>query len=446
MNQDKYIISIGAGKNQHPIIKSARKLGFKVIGVDQNSKAQGMIDCDLRLIESTREYRKIYRKLLEYPLDGKIHGVLSRSFGSAGKTAAYLSQKFGLRGNPFENYARFIDKQVMKEILKEKKIEIPEGKKITNWDKLPSPLQWPLPWIAKKKISHAKQGNYFISDLSDVEKFFDNEKPEDFILERFIANSKEVTVIGLVSFSKFYLVEITEKITSGPPNFVELEHRSVVNLNEETVKEIIEMNQNAVEALEIHFGPVVSEILVTSGNDTRDHLRKGKRGKTEPGDNENLTSQRLVLIEIVPEFGGEYLAEAVALRKPGYNIFEEAIRVITMENFNSPPNFFLAGKEFFSIQFLTAEDDLLKGMQDTLDKKPIRNGFLKKIYLPKKKAGGLILEDIFVKVNDLVGPASDNSKRLGYFAIKGKNADDTLKKAQAYRKGFCFIVIKKRES
>ncbi len=92
----RYLVSIGAGINQIPLIREAKALGFSVIGVDANTAAAGMIHCDLKIQESAEDYDEIYVKLREFIIDGAIAGVLSKSYGPSIRTACYLAEKFDI--------------------------------------------------------------------------------------------------------------------------------------------------------------------------------------------------------------------------------------------------------------------------------------------------------------------------------------------------------------
>ena len=79
----KYFVSIGAGYNQIPLIQEAKKQGFNVIGIDKNASSPGFIKCDLKDQESIDDYKEIYTKLQELLFDGKIFGILTKSYGNA---------------------------------------------------------------------------------------------------------------------------------------------------------------------------------------------------------------------------------------------------------------------------------------------------------------------------------------------------------------------------
>ena len=115
--QVHYFVSIGAGLNQIPLIKEAKKLGLHVIGVDANASAPGFYHCDLKIQESIENYDVIYKKLLELLVDGEIHGIMTKSYGTAIMTTSYLAEKFNIPFIPHSNSVSFINKRKMKSIF-----------------------------------------------------------------------------------------------------------------------------------------------------------------------------------------------------------------------------------------------------------------------------------------------------------------------------------------
>jgi len=117
-----YFVSIGAGINQIPLIKEAKRRGFQVIAVDMNASAAGFYHCDLKIQESIEDYESIYIKLREMLVDGKISAIMTKSYGSAIITTAYLCEKFGLPFLPLEESRKFLNKKITKKIYAENNI------------------------------------------------------------------------------------------------------------------------------------------------------------------------------------------------------------------------------------------------------------------------------------------------------------------------------------
>ncbi|MCU0822485.1 MAG: hypothetical protein MUC95_08435, partial [Spirochaetes bacterium] len=110
-SQNNIFVSIGAGINQIPLIREAKKLGLLIVGVDQSVHAAGISECDIRIHESIENYDEIYKKLSELLLHGEIKGVLSKSFGSAIKTSSYIANKLNIPLISYKRVDDFLDKK-----------------------------------------------------------------------------------------------------------------------------------------------------------------------------------------------------------------------------------------------------------------------------------------------------------------------------------------------
>ena len=72
----KTIVILGAGNDQVFLIRTAKKLGLKVIAFDKNPNAPGFCYADFPRVVSSRDIKKIIPILEDYQQrKGKIHGV-----------------------------------------------------------------------------------------------------------------------------------------------------------------------------------------------------------------------------------------------------------------------------------------------------------------------------------------------------------------------------------
>ncbi|TGJ98328.1 ATP-grasp domain-containing protein [Leptospira langatensis] len=319
-----YFLSLGAGKNQLPLISAARSLGLDVASVDKDDKAPGFALSSLRIIESTHEYRRILRAVAENPLPTPILGVGTRSFGKATFSAAYLAEKLKLRYASTDAVIRFSDKKVLKETLEPKGIRVP--KEIPLTEIKAKSKSFPYPWIAKPSQGSGKTGVQLIESDSDLKhisnisaakkgtksKVAGKSKPEEtWILEEYISGL-ECTVLGLIDSHDFHLVSLSLKETSSFPPFLEAAHRLPFPLTE--LEGEIKMQCRAItKATGLKNCPFVAE------------FRLDRNG--EP-----------VLIEAAPEVGGEYLADVLVPGYSGYDYFSNLVHLLIGEEIEPPPS------------------------------------------------------------------------------------------------------------
>ncbi len=305
MFKSGYFISVGAGKNQLPLILKSKELGLKVIAIDQNQSAPGFLYSDIKIFLSVLEYRKIYACILKLILDEPLIGIGVRSYGKAVLTASYLAKKFDLIATDSEILKKFYNKKTMKAFLGANGILVPKS---FSWQagrgigKFLQTISYPC--ILKPVNNIAKVGIEVFKDLEGLLKRISEIRTESdlFLLEEFIVGS-EVTVIGLVQNKKFHLVSVSDKVTSTYPPFLELSHR-LPTTQQKICGEIKLISQNIVNLTGLENSPFVAEFKVNS----RDEV---------------------YLIEAMPEVGGEYLPECLIPEFYSYDYFQNYIRLMT---------------------------------------------------------------------------------------------------------------------
>ncbi len=290
-------LSIGAGKNQLPLIQAAKARGLHVISVDKNSSAPGFKDSDIRILESTSEYRKILHAMSRVPYTHILKGVGSRSFGSAVHSAAYLAEKYKLVGNSAASIALFSNKKKMKQMLEKHGILVPGILNLPS-EKSKTKKSLPFPVLVKPAAGYAKKGIRIIKDEADWKKWSKGLKLDSWIVEPVI-EGKEVTVLGMVISKKFHIISVSDKITTSEPPFIERIH-IVPSANLEMTGEIKMVCQAVVHASGLENGPFVAEFKIN------------ERGEC-------------YLLEASPEVGGEYLADSLLKELYSYPYFPDLL-------------------------------------------------------------------------------------------------------------------------
>lgn len=392
-NKDKQpslFISIGAGINQMPIIIEAKKLGYQIIGVDKSTVAPGILKCDIRIQESIENYEEIYKKINELFLDGEIKGVLSKSYGPAIKTASYISEKLKIPLIPFNRSDDFIDKRRMKKVFKDSNIQSPGFNIIRTKDSKSTAKKTRFPAVIKPVTGHAKTGVKLLNSPSELDKYMDKESVQnDYILEKFI-EGEEIIAVGIVHKGIYHLVEITDKITTPSPYFVDIMHVSPsrhIHLQDK----IRSVGQAIVNAFEIITSPLVMELVITKDNDIH-------------------------VIEAAPEFGGEFISDILIPARTGYNVLRETIKAVADNRFTLP------GKKTVKrggvVKYITGNNGSLSSFN------PIP---------PDMK--GVIFSRIFKPIGAKIKTPATNHDRIGVIITVGKTIDEAIEIAEKAERG-----------
>ncbi|MES0491571.1 MAG: ATP-grasp domain-containing protein [Leptospirales bacterium] len=315
----EYIVSLGAGPNQIPLIKAAIGQGYRVIGVDRNIRAPGLDLCDIKIEESLANYRKIVYKLEMSILDGPIVGGLSGSFGEAILSWAYLAEKLKLigPGRPITE-AMFDKYEVRKrfEAIEHPLFAQPLYFSPDNKLKKSQITQIGFPLIVKPRVGHAKSNVFELHKYESAKRFFTmknlktlNVVPHDLIIEEKIEGD-ELTVTGLVQDFKYTLIALTDKVTSQVAPFIELEH-VYPSKHREFAGQIREIHQQIVEIIQLADCPVVSEWKVRDG--------------------------KLYLIEFSMQAPGEFLGPFLIPKAIHYDYYTNLVWLATGKKVASPP-------------------------------------------------------------------------------------------------------------
>jgi biotin carboxylase len=378
----KLFISVGAGLNQIPLISELKKCGYHVIGVDQNSSAPGLLACDIRIQESIYKYEDIYRKIQEFLLDGEIKGVLTRSFGAAVKSVAFINDKSSIPYIHFQTIDNLIDKRKMKHVLVQNKILTPVMIMIKN----PHQIKF-FPCVVKPVKGHAKKGVRHIETYVDAKDYFEEYEgsEKEFLAERYIVGD-EIIAAGIASNGTFTLIEITDKIMSGLPFFVDVQHSSP-SKHIHRWDEIESLGQKIIDSFGIITSPLFFEIRIDA-------------------------EDKLFVIEVIPDFGGEYLAEYLIPSRSGFNLFKSSILAMDGKKFTVPAK--RKYKKAVVVQYITAQ----------------KNGTLTSFNpLPGRIPKNIIYSALFKDIGSSVHCPETNHDRIGVVITSGKTLEDAQQAA-----------------
>lgn len=381
-----HFVSIGAGENQVPLITEASRLGFHVITVDRNPLAPGGKLGNLKIIESIENHAEIYRHLQEALIYGDMAGVLTKSYGSAVRTACYIAERTGRPLVPFRRVDDFIDKKRMKAVLSRAGIDTPEFMTIERGlpRKKADRLGYPL--VVKPVTGHAKKDVRLVANQRELEAALEGKKGNgsEFIIERYSEGS-ELIAAGIVFRGTFHLASLSDKTLSPAPFFVDIMH-STPSRFEHLHDRITTLGQRIADEFEVNVSPLIMEIIVGQGGE-------------------------LSLIETVPEFGGEFIPDLLIPESTGYRFIHETIRAATNTGFR-PPSF--RAKRAVVVRYITG----LKGRLLSFNRRP-------------RNVPGLVAWKMFRQEGaELPEKAATNHDRVGVVIARGRNREAALEAAE----------------
>jgi carbamoylphosphate synthase large subunit len=383
-----YIVSVGAGKNQIPLIKASKELGYTTIGIDKNPLAEGFLYCDLKIIESIYNYHEIYMLLKELLVFDDIAAVVTRSYGQAIKTVAYLCQQFRLPYIDFNTVDSLIDKSTFRTIALQHDIPMPQGNILYKKDVHKFNTK-SFPCIIKPPRGHAKESVKLVDSYQELRSYMKAIKHDTVLIEEYIEGD-EIIVIGFVHNRKYYIFDISDKILNAKPYFVDRMH--ILPSRYYTMySELQKTGQKITDAFELQATPLLMECIISRNN--------------------------IYVIEAACEFGGEYLADYAIPARLECNVFKLFVQALVTGKVNMP------------VQSTTAS--VVKYIMG-------RNGKLVSYSMPKNKH--LIHAEIFAKPGNTLHYPKNNHERLGVIVTKGKTVEKAIQTADTLLEQMHIII------
>ena len=257
-------------------------------------------------------------------------------------TAAYVAEKMNLNNISYDISEVITDKYRNRQVtLNIEGMNHPKFCEITSCQEILD-LDYNYPIILKPTSKGGKRGVVVINSREDVKNAFeysllDSGNSLPFIVEEFIVADMECSVESLSYHGKNYIVQITEKITSGPPHCVELAHHQPARLSEKMFHKIYRVLDKCLTAIGIENGPCHTEIRI--------------RG------------EEIFLVEFNARPGGDHIAYPLTELSTGYQYIKGAIK-IALNCFNGV-EIIKENKKCAGVLFVTEQTAYLKPIFDS---------------------------------------------------------------------------------
>lgn len=259
----KKILILGASVLQLPTILKAKEMGLYVGVIDYDSDAVGVKYADQFFNVSTVDEKGV----LEVAQRFCPNGILTVATDMPMRSVAYASSKLGLPSIDYEAAIRCTDKGKMIQAFESQEVSHPWyelHQEEYNIDETKQKIVYPC--ICKPVDSSGSRGVILIqSELElnpSIEYAMSYSKSKTVILEEYVIGS-EVSVEILIQDGCYYVLNITDKLTTGAPYFVEVGHSQPSRLEEGTKALIEDLAIKAVKALEINVGAAHVEMIIS---------------------------------------------------------------------------------------------------------------------------------------------------------------------------------------
>ncbi|MBR3458850.1 MAG: ATP-grasp domain-containing protein [Selenomonadaceae bacterium] len=305
---EERIAVLGANEPLIPFYRRAKALGYHVIGIAVEEGAVCKEYCDVFYPVSFADKDAV----VEICRNEKVDGILSFSLESALPTVTYVAGKLGLVSNSEESIRLTQSKFAQRQALEKAGIPVPKYyliDKATDLDK----VRCRFPVIVKPVDSGGSQG---ICKVEAKERLLEAysyairySRTSRAIVEEFV-DGREFSVEYISHHGKHYFLQITDKVTSGPPRFVEKQHHQPADIPPDVWTRIRKMVEENLTALKIENSASHTEIKWNSNDE-------------------------LFIIETGARMGGDFISSDLVRLSTGYDFVDGAIQ-LAVNKFKKP--------------------------------------------------------------------------------------------------------------
>lgn len=322
---------IGASYLQKPLVLKAKEMGLYTICFAWEEGAVCKDICNefypISIIEK-EEILKICSKL-------QIDGIVSIASDIAVITVNYIADKLNIIGNSVESAELSTNKYLMRKAFKRHNISIPKFVIVDQEYDLSTILKLQFPIIVKPVDRSGSKGITVLNSSDGLEHALEVALAVSFrknaIVEEFISG-EEISVESISINGQHSIITFTDKVTSGFPHFVELEHHQPSKyLNSELKETIIDVVSRGLDSLDIRNGASHSELIITKDN-------------------------LIYLTEIGARMGGDFIGSDLVNLSTGFDYLKSVIDIAMGETLSIE----LTKSLFSGVYFYTWETRYLK--------------------------------------------------------------------------------------
>lgn len=272
----KYLIILGGGILQIPLIKQAIEMNFTPIVFDINRKAEAFkLNDVIKILISTQNIEEATEKAKLLSKKYSIHGVLT-SGTDVSQTVSSIAENLRLIGNPLSTAIATTDKITMRKVLKKNNINQPDFFELHTIDDFRKIINELIAGnifkngaVIKPSLNMGARGVVFISKENIQNRNIENiffeakklSKNGKVIIESYI-ESYELSIDALIYENKIYITGIADRFIQPPPYFVENGHLMPSLLDKTLQTKGIETFKKAIKAVGINIGAAKGDIRV----------------------------------------------------------------------------------------------------------------------------------------------------------------------------------------
>ena len=377
----KKLLIIGASILQLPAIKKAKEMGYYVGVIDYDPNAIGIPFADEYFNVSTIDIEGVVKTAEGF----KPQGIMTLATDMPMRSIAAACEKLGLSGISFETAVKSTDKGEMIKAFEECGVEHPWYYIVNDVDALDVVLdKITYPCISKPTDNSGSRGVMLIHNEAELREAIgyssSNGRSGSVIVEEYM-QGPEVSVEVIAVDGEPHILQVTDKLTTGAPHFVEMGHSQPSKLGDENLEKIRDLAKRAVKAVGINNGPAHVEII--------------------------LTEDGPKMVELGARMGGDCITTHLVPLSTGIDMIEATIKIACGEKPCIEPKF----NKGSAIRFIDAPFGTITAIDGV--KKAEAIGGVKEVSLTKH-------------IGDTVGEIGSSTDRAGFVIAQADTAENSV--------------------
>ena len=375
----KKLLIIGASILQLPAIKKAKELGYYVGVADYNPEAVGISFADEYFNVSTIDIDGVVEAAKRF----RPNGIMTLATDMPIRAIVKACEICSLPGISFDTAIKATDKGEMIKAFEANGVEHPWYKIAENkisFNKLKEQITYPC--IMKPTDNAGSRGVVLVHNLKELEDAYDYSQHESrggaVIIEEYL-QGPEFSVEIMVVDGEPHVLQITDKITTGAPHFVEMGHSQPSIQNEKNKEKIKDLACRAVKAVGINIGPAHVEMILTENGPK--------------------------MVELGARMGGDCITTHLIPLSTGIDMIKATIDCACGKKHDIEPKF----NKGSAIRYLDAPIGVLKGIHGIDEAKSIPG--IKEISLVHN-------------VGEKVSVICSSTDRIGFIIAQGENVEE----------------------
>ena len=377
----KRILIIGASILQLPAIRKAKEFGYYVGVADYNPKAIGIAEADEYFNVSTVDINGVVQTALQFQPDG----IMTLATDMPMRAVARACEVCGLPGISFDTAVRATDKGEMIAAFAANGVEHPWYHIVPTPADLENVIgRLSYPCIMKPTDNAGSRGVVLCHDQEELKSEYEYSHRESrggaVIIEEYLQGpefSVEVMVVDGVP----HVLQITDKLTTGAPHFVEMGHSQPTKQPESVQEAIKDLAIRACQAVGINIGPAHVEMI--------------------------LTKDGPVMVELGARMGGDCITTHLVPLSTGIDMVGAAIKLACGERISIEPAF----RKGSAIRYF----DLCNGKIKAID--GINEA---------ERISGVQEISIVHQVGETIGEIDSSTDRVGFVISQADTSDEAV--------------------